>query len=282
MMNFDFAIIGGDRRTSCMAEVFAQRGFRVLCYGIVDTPNHPHIFYSRSLKETINSAPTLIFGIPFEKNHRVFFDAPMPEVSLAELQRLLRKKQKLYAGMIPEQFRTLCEDREIGCYDFMKEETISILNAVATAEGAIAEAIIHQNTQLHHSKALIVGYGRCGKVLADKLKGLSTLVTVCSNSLEELALARSLGFKTLNLNHLFKEAANYEYFFNTAPVRIFTAPIIELIKSDSIIIDIASNQVGVDYEACKKLNRNAYFCPGLPGKYACKTCASLLADYILP
>ena len=32
-------------------------------------------------------------------------------------------------------------EKGVSCYDYMEEETIAVKNAVATAEGAIAEAI---------------------------------------------------------------------------------------------------------------------------------------------
>ena len=61
----------------------------------------------------------------------------------------------------------------------MKDESIAVFNAVATAEGAILEAMLHKQTNIHHSRTLVLGYGRCGKVLSEKLKGLSAHVTVC-------------------------------------------------------------------------------------------------------
>ena len=60
----------------------------------------------------------------------------------------------------------------------MKMDDVAIYNAIATAEGAIMEAIKMQPINLHKSRCLVLGYGRCAKVLAAKLKGMDAQVTV--------------------------------------------------------------------------------------------------------
>ena len=38
MAKYDIAILGGDRRTACMAPIFAEKGYRVLCFRTVSIP----------------------------------------------------------------------------------------------------------------------------------------------------------------------------------------------------------------------------------------------------
>lgn len=277
MTRFDIALIGGDRRTACMAPIFMKKEYRVVCYGTLKIANE---YRAHSLKEALENAAIIVGGIPFEKNGCLYTQQDIPEISLAELQRCLRKHQKVFGGVIPESFRRLCEEREIDCYDFMKEEYLAIYNAIATAEGAILEALSHKDTQLHQSPVLLLGYGKCGKVLADKLKGLSACVTVASSDAKELALASSLGFTVLPLSQLQQKIGCFEYLFNTIPACILNRSCLESLNKDSIIIDIASNRVGVDYECAKALNLQALYCPGLPGKYAGISCAGYLVDYV--
>lgn len=281
MKKFDFAIVGGDKRTACMALVLAKKGYDVICFGTVKYATNDKIHYTNTLREAITNATVIICGIPFEKDGGLYFEKELPRVSLTELQRLLRKHHKIFGGVISEDFKRVCEKRNIGCYDFMQEEPLTIFNAAATAEGAILEALLHKDTQLHQSKALVLGYGRCGKVLADKLKGLSVRVTVCSAQVEELALAASLGFSVLKLSELSQQINPYEYVFNTIPVTVLTKEVLKEMKDDALIIDIASNRIGVDYEAADLLKRQAIFCPGLPGKYAPFSCAEKLTEFVL-
>lgn len=278
MKKFDFAIVGGDKRTARMATVLAQKGYSVICFGTVEVPHK--IDTAHTLKEAIANAPVIICGIPFQKDGYLYFEKKLSPIPLTELQRMLRKHHKVFGGVIPDDFRNVCETRKIGCYDFLQEEPLTIMNAVATAEGAILEALLHKDTQLHLSKTLVLGYGRCAKVLADKLKGLSAQVTICSGQSQELAYACALGFHTLPLSELPEKIDCFEYIFNTIPTTVLTRPCLEKMQKDSLIIDIASNRVGVDYETADSLQRAVFFCPGLPGKYASLSCAEQLAEFV--
>ncbi len=281
MKKYDFAIVGGDKRTARMATVLSQKGYHVACFGTVESPSDNKIYYAHTLQETIINAPVIVCGIPFQKDGYLYFEKKLSPIPLTELQRMLRKHHKVFGGVIPEEFRNICEKRKINCYDFMKEEPLTIWNAVVTAEGAILEALLHKDTQIHLSKTLVLGYGRCGKVLANKLRGLSAYVTVCSNQSQELAYASSLGFRTLPLSELEHKIDRFEYVFNTIPATVLTRPCLEKMRTDCLMIDIASNRIGIDYEAANSLNKSALFCPGLPGKYASLSCAEQLADFVL-
>lgn len=281
MKKFDFAIVGGDKRTAGMAQVMAKRGHEVVCYGTAEHPSHEKIHYAQTLSEAISKAPVIVCGIPFAREDALYFTDQSIHVPLTELQRMLRKMHKIFGGVISEDFRRGCEKRGISCYDFMQDEPLAIYNAIATAEGAILEALIHKDTHLHQGKTLVLGYGRCGRVLADKLKGLSAQVTVCSEQPQELAGAQALGFPVMPLSRLPKGIKHYEYIFNTIPSTVLTENTLRNMKSDALVIDIASNRVGVDYKAAQDLQRNVLFCPGLPGKYAPLSCAENLANYVL-
>ncbi len=283
MPKHDFTVIGGDRRISCMASTLTKKGYRVICF---NTTQHnesapPPIQIATSLKEALESSPIIIAGIPFTKNDYLYCEESPEKIKLSELQRCLRKHQKIFAGVIPDSFRRTCEEREINCYDFMTDEPISLFNATATAEGAILEALLHKDTNLHMSNTLVLGYGRCGKALAEKLRGLSAQVTVCSSNENELALASTLGFNTLALSCLIPKINRFEYIFNTIPAQVLTKEALTAADHDALMIDIASNKTGADYSAAKTLGTRLLYCPGLPGKYAGQSCAERLVQYVL-
>lgn len=281
MKKFDIAIIGGDKRTASMASVFAQKGYSVICFGISKIPTHDTVCLATTLKEAVTKTSVLICGTPLERDGCLYFEEQPIKIPLTELQRLLRKNHKLFGGVIPADFKSVCENRQIACFDFMLEESLVYANAVYTAEGSIAEALLHKSTQLHQSKTLVLGYGRCGKVLADKLRGLSACVTVCSSQTQELSMAEALGYPTLQLSDLSDDISSFEYIFNTIPATVLDEACLTNTDKDALIIDIASHRIGVDYKAADRLRRDVLFCPGLPGKYASTSCAEQLADYVV-
>lgn len=287
MTNYDIAIIGGDSRTAYMAPYLAQKGCRVVCYSTVSISYSrsltAKIRHAESLRECIDSAPIIVCGIPFSRGENIYCEEKKDdaEISIAEFQRCIHRHQTIFAGVLPEGFKTTCEEREIYCHDFMLDEPMSISNAVSTAEGAILEALLHKSTTLHKSDCLVLGFGRCGKILADRLKGMQACVTVCTKEENELALASALGFQTLRLSKLQQNICRYEYIFNTIPACILDRRCLERTSKDSLIIDIASNRTGADYEAASQLGINLCYCPGLPGKYAGESCALQLSEYVM-
>lgn len=277
MNQYDIVIMGGDRRIACMAPVFSRKGYQVTCYGTQAAEN---ICTAPSLKEALDASGTVVCGIPFEKDGCLFCES-QTSIPLPELQRCLRKHQKIFGGVIPEDFRRLCEEREIGCYDFMRNEPLTLFNAVATAEGAILEALAHKETVLHKSDCLVLGFGRCGSLIAQRLRGLSAHVTVSAGNPVELSMADSRGFFNLPLGKLKQEISRFDYVFNTIPACFLDEKTLRHVHRDCLIIDIASGRVGVDYKAAEALSLNVLYCPGLPGKYASVSCAEKLAEFVI-
>lgn len=167
--------------------------------------------------------------------------------------------------------------------EYMKQDNVAYKNAVATAEGAVAEAVIHSSVNLCAEKSLVLGYGRCGKVLADRLSRMYSIVTVAERKKEARAEAEALGFGTIGfpvLPHLQREGKQYAYVFNTVPSRVLNQRELSLFNRNVTIIDIASKPGGVDYDYCKKHQLNAVHALGLPGKYAPKASAAILLQVI--
>ena len=74
------------------------------------------------------------------------------------------------------------------CIDYNMLDSYALLNAVPTAEGAIKIAIENTNFTLWQSNILVIGYGRVGKILADRLKKLGANVTVSARKPKDFAL----------------------------------------------------------------------------------------------
>ena len=283
MAQYDMAIIGGDLRLAYMAPIIAEQGYSVIGYGLApgaeDTENL--CSYGETLEEVVKKAEIIVAGIPLIKGKKIFSVQEKEDLRPEYLYQYMHKGQKLFAGVIPEEYVEKCKEKEIECYDFMKDEGLAIFNAIATAEGAILEAIRNQETNLHGSKCLVLGYGRCAKVLADKLKGLSAEVTVCCRKREQLAYANAFGMDTILLQNLEEEVQKYEYIFNTIPQVILRKNILKKMRRDVLMIDLASKEGGIDYKVAQQLGLKALLCPGLPGKYAPKISAKGLVDYVL-
>lgn len=165
----------------------------------------------------------------------------------------------------------------------MENEELAGKNAVATAEGAICEAVTASPVNLEGSLCLLSGYGRCGRVIAAKLKALGAKITVLEADPQKQSLAKKEGFSCVQSHALIHFMENHPvlFIFNTAPCPVFGREILEKTRPDITIIDIASAPGGTDFDYCKKTGRMARLCPGLPGKYAPKSSAEILGNAIL-
>lgn len=281
MKNFisDFAIIGGDLRQIYMANELIKREFSVIVYGLNPELLSEKCIIAQSLNHALSHAKNIIGPIPFTKDKKnIVAQENKLDLTIENLKTDLTEFHTFFAGCIPNDVIDLCQEQNIAVYDFMKIEEIAIFNTIATTEGAIVEAITRHPSNLHKSKCLVLGYGKCAKTLTDKLMGLSADVTVCARSETARALAHSLGYDTITFHKLESCISDFEYVFNTVPSLVLGYEGLSNIKKESIIIDIASSPGGVDYEIAKKLGISAHLCLGLPGKYAPKASAEALVE----
>lgn len=146
--------------------------------------------------------------------------------------------------------------------DYYASEAVQVMNAAITAEGAIGEAIRASARTLWDSDALILGYGRIGRALATRLRGLGCRVTVYARREESRALARCEGCRTLAEPG---EGTGFDFLFNTIP-----EPVLAAAPRGTVCLELASKPGGfLD-------RRGVQPCPGLPGKTAPLTAAKVL------
>ncbi|MCH5266525.1 MAG: dipicolinate synthase [Lachnospiraceae bacterium] len=202
---------------------------------------------------------------------------PVPQTAkyLEENYEKLQKGQTVYGCNFPESLMKHCQVKGIRFVDYMKTEGFASRNAVATAEGAIAEALQEGHVSLHDSHVLVTGYGRCGEVLAEKLTSLKAHVAVMERSEEKRARIWAMGCEALSFGEETK-LFRHDYVFNTVPALVLTEPFLKKMKPEVVLIDIASKPGGVDFDFCRRKGIHAKLCPGLPGKYAPKSAAKIL------
>ncbi|MCH5251697.1 MAG: dipicolinate synthase subunit DpsA [Lachnospiraceae bacterium] len=207
---------------------------------------------------------------------------PVPQTAryLAENAAGLQKGQIVYGCNFPKELVEECKSRGIRFVDYMKEEGVASRNAIATAEGAIAEALQEGHISIHGSHILVAGYGRCGEVLVEKLISLKGHVTVLERKSEKRARACAYGCQAISFDKVSEKVGEYDFIFNTVPALVLTEELLRNVKQDVTIIDIASRPGGVDYEFCRRNEINAKLCLGLPGKYAPKSAAKILLEVI--
>lgn len=265
--SYDYAVIGGDMRQVHLAKMFVQEGSRVCYFALCAELKEGT--QADLLSQLCGAAPCVIAPIPFSKSGDVLNQSAHAQAFPIDLiLSHMKSGQTLAAGCIPKDFRLKAVQKGVRVFDLMEDPQLCIFNTLATAEGAICEAIKRSPVNLHSSFCAVLGYGKCGSSLVSYLKGMHGHVCAVSDSITERAQAALVADEAKSLEEFAACAGVFDYVFNTIPALAVDAKILEKMKPSAVIIDIASAPGGVDYEAAQKLGLHAVLCPGLPGKYA--------------
>jgi len=278
--NNHIGIFGGDKRQVYMASSMLSKGYYVYSYKLYEKIEHKNHTPVNDLKDLMNKCRVLIGPVPLTRDLVTISSGSSENSSDKTIAHYLNKEHILIGGLIPPDLQKLCEEKGILCYDLMKSDKVAIMNAIATAEGAIMEAIKNSDINLHKSNCLVIGYGRCGKVLATKLNGLDANVTVAARSEDDLAYAQALGLSSVHIKDMAQILHTFQFIFNTVPALILDQDSLEKVSRDVVIIDIASAPGGVDFEYAMKHGINAKLILGIPGKVSPKTSAEILVTDI--
>ena len=125
---------------------------------------------------------------------------------------------------------------------------------------------------------LVIGYGRVGKVLADRLKGLGAYVPVSARKPSDFALIKALGYNAVETQTVSDSLSDYDIVFNTVDVKVIDERVFENC-SVKLLIDLSSKG-GFDLAAARDGGIHALTAPGLPGLCAPLTAGKILAETV--
>lgn len=274
------SVIGGDLRAMVLAELLAQDGYDVTVYGFdkdIDIGGMPA---AESLSAALESE-VIVLPIPASSDG-TSVNAPFAEnpILLEDFFALIGASKLVLAGHISPTLAAKFDREGIACIDYYNREELMVKNAVPTAEGAIEIALSEMPVTLAGSSALVVGYGRIGKILTRMLLALGADVTVSARRWGDLAWIEAVG---ANAVHTAKIAANmnkYDVIFNTVPSVVLGEDALAAMNKDALVIDLASVPGGVDLEAAKSLNRRVIWALSLPGKTAPISAGRIIKDTV--
>ena len=279
MKKIKFGILGGDHRYKILKQLLEDEGYTVYsyCSKFIEGPEE-------SLESLFEKSDVIIGPIPFSRNNK---SLALNDCREENLENLFSNMQQhgltlLFCGAVGKDVRELSEKYNITVYDFFAMEEVAVKNAVPTAEGAVQSAMNESEQTIFKSRVLVLGYGRCGKALANLLKGMGAYVDVACRSKAAAAEVYASGLESIEFGELKERIVGYDHVFNTVPSLVIDREMLGYMNKNTIITDIASAPGGVDFNAAAEAGIKALYCPGLPGRVAPKTAAIILKDALLP
>lgn len=253
------AFIGGDARTVVIGRLFADEGHDCYCYGLEKYPEGTEPIKQACPEECLRGASAVILPLPCTEKGgaRIFAPFSDNELTLNDITSRAEAGTVICGGMTGES----------GITDYY-DEPLQIRNAIPTAEGAIAIALEEMPVTLCGSKTLILGFGRIGRCLAERLKALGSSVTVAMRKETDRAWAENMGVDATDFRHLEERLKQSDAVFNTVPSTVLRRSELECVRMGVPVIDLASRPGGLDFGEAGRLGVKVIWALSLPGKYA--------------
>ena len=211
------AVAGGDTRQVYLAEALGENGFLVKTYGLPKDPGHSQVKKTSSLREALEDADLIAAPVPFLKQGKIQGQEFSIDLTEENFLKYLKKGSLFCAGGIPEDFLKKAGEKGIQCFDYLKDPLTAMENTIATAEGAIAQAILRSPENLRGSICLVIGYGKCGRTLAGYLQNMFCRTMVWEKDREKAAQAKAAGLKILEERELPRALRLPAFLLQTAP-----------------------------------------------------------------
>lgn len=273
------AVVGGDTRSIYAAEELSRSGFEISICGFADKVGISDNLHIIERPEEITDA--VLFPIPYSRDG-IYINTPFSEskIFVDEIMESISKNCKIIGGCFDNKFIEKYVSQGYKIYDCYDSEELKILNAIPTAEGALAIAMQETSKTVHGSFCTVISYGNVGEALAILLYKIGAKVTVVARRNSSRAKAVSACLDTVSFDRLPMILEKSDIVFNAAPAKLITEDMLSHTKKDVLIIDLASKPGGVDFDAAKKLGRKAIWALSLPGKVAPKTAGKYLAQTV--
>ncbi len=288
--NIKVGILGGDKRQLITAERLSESfecavwGFDSV-YGTVYEKHLKNTVKCTDWESAVKCSDAVILPLPVTSDG-VYLNCPLmsteqsSNVSLESICEKLRTETLLVGGKIPPQIKLLASESGANIFDYYDSEELQIRNSVPTAEGAISACIENLPITILGMRAAVLGYGRIGRTLAQRLIALGADVFAVARSTKDLSWARCDGCIPITLNDFREFPVNCDALFNTVPFMLFDRELLSKLNKEVVIFELASGCAGIDTNAAAELGLRVIPLMSLPGKTSPATSGEIICSAI--
>ncbi len=272
-MRKSICVLGGDLRQATVKKLLEEENFKVSAIGISE---------EETPLDEMKKADILILPIPVSADG-ITLNAPFAKskIMLSDVIERIDKNCLVLGAKMPKDAENTLKSRGIPYIDYFEREELIIQNSIPTAEGVIEIALSEMPITLFESRVLVIGYGRVGKVIAEKFAALGSSVTVSARKCSDFAWIKEKGLRAVHTDSLENEVSEFDLVINTVPAEVLGENVLKNIRNDALILDVASKPGGVDFEAAKRLGKNVIWALSLPGKTAPITSGKIIKETIM-
>jgi len=276
-----FALMGGDGRMAQLARLLCADGHRLAVYALERAELPPECRGAVSAEDCARHADCVILPLPLSGRQGYLSTLlSAREVPLEEVFDALPRGVPVCAGRVDAAAADCAKRSGVGLIDYFEREELCVLNAAATAEGALELLIRETPRTLLGSRVLIVGYGRIGRILAARLRDMGCAVAVASRKYADAAWCRAFGLEPLDTRALEGHLRDFDMVVNTVPAPVLGEARLRELRPGALCMDLASRPGGVDFAAAAALGVHAVWALSLPGEVAPVSAGEIIRDTI--
>ena len=266
----NIAVLGGDKRQKYLADFLKEDGYNTI-----------RLFDGGNAISIDSAFDTVVLPMPISRDGFTL-NAPLhtDSIHLSYIFGLCSGKA-VFGGGATNAIKQMAKEYDIEIQDYLSRDELGIKNGVATAEGAIAEAIFNTEHTLWGSRILIVGNGKIGKALAKILDSMGAVVSVSARKAADLAQIEANGIHSLPTAEIASVLPRCNIVFNTVPAPVLGIKELSCCRNDALIIELASAPGGIDTTTAKRLNLRVLNLPSLPGRFSPVSAAKYIEEAIL-
>ena len=270
-------ILGGDRRMLTVAARLAEENeCAVWGFDLADVCGNSAGLHScvrcADPESAVRGSEAVILPLPcasVEDRLNCPLAGEGASVSLTGILRQMQPGTLLCGGMLPTGLKRLAAEYGVRAVDYFESEELQILNAVPTAEGALAACMREIPRTVCGMKTAVLGYGRVGRTLANRLHALGAEVIAAARSKRDLSWAETDGCRPMPLPEFRKAPPQVEAIFNTIPSPVIDGELLGRLSRDTVLFELASGGADLletEHAEAEKYGIRLIPLPSLPGR----------------
>jgi dipicolinate synthase subunit A len=276
-----FTVIGGDMRLAMLAGLLAADSHEVKTFALDKISAVRGVEQASLAAEAAAGADCVVLPLPLATREGVLI-TPLSGglYTTREIFAALDPGQVICAGKIDDASLETAGSMGLEIIDYIEREELAVANAVATAEGALQLMMEETDVTLCRLSVLVIGFGRIGKLLCHRLRGLGAYVTASARNCADMAWIHAYGYELADTERLEGSLGQYDVVVNTVPSRVLGYSRLRELKRGCLCLDLASRPGGVDFTAAARLGIKSVWSLGLPGEVAPVTAGAIIRDTI--
>ena len=269
--NINFMIIGGDSRFSYIRTILENKEYTA-----------KRIYPGDYRADDFQTTDVFILPVPVTRDN-ININTPLAGeyFYIGDFLRLLPENCIVAGGLFSDELSEKLEKKNIRVFDYYKDEKLTEENAIPTAEGVLGILINAVPSTIYELPCAVTGYGKCAKAIVKALRCLGADITVFARNPNDIKDAINRGLKAFLFNEMSREANRFDAVINTVPARVICKEIINNLRKDCELIEIASTPFGIDFDAAKERGINTIKAGSLPGRICPKTAGEIICNSVL-